>query len=71
MDSKEVKSDGTMLRDAAFCRAVIAVLLMRLGGQPMVITQADLDGIVGLAVLEGRTLSGDFKIGLGKKGRTQ
>jgi len=63
---KFVPPDGTALRNPDFCRVVIGVLLVRLG-QPQTITQEDLNTVHGLAVMEGRSNSGDFMVGLGRK----
>lgn len=56
---------GMALRDPAFCRLVVGLLLMRLGGGPQTFTQQDLDRMVGLFVMEGRDEQGDLLVGLG------
>jgi hypothetical protein len=55
---------GRALLDARFCRIIIAVLLLRNGGQSATITQADLDAVVGLQVMEGGDAQGNFIVGL-------
>jgi hypothetical protein len=56
---------GEALRDPAFCRLVVGLLLMRLGGGPQTFTQEDLDRMVGLFVMEGRNAEGGLMFGLG------
>lgn len=44
---------GEALLDAGLCRCIIGILLKRLGVEHAVITQADLDGMTGMFILEG------------------
>jgi hypothetical protein len=61
----KVPSPGQALLDAAFCRALLGILL-RNDGKAISFTQADFDSVVGLVVMEGYTEgSADFLIALG------
>jgi hypothetical protein len=44
---------GEALLDAGLCRCIISILLRRLGVEHAVITQADLEGMVGTYLIEG------------------
>jgi len=63
--SIQAPAPGEALRDLAFCRLVVGLLLMRLGGGTQMFTQEDLDRMVGLFVMEGRDEQGHLMVGLG------
>ena len=54
---------GEMLRDVEFCQILIALLLHRIG-EVQVISQADLDLVAGLYVVEGMDSEGNFLLDL-------
>ena len=56
---------GHALADQNFCLCLLGIMLIRNGGQPIAFSQADMDAIAGLIVLEGKNELGDFMIGLG------
>ena len=55
---------GSALTDAAYCRALLGILILRNGGETIAFAQADLDQITGMAVVEGMDNQGQFLIGL-------
>ena len=55
------------LDDARVCRSVIAALLVKGGAHTVAITQADLDAVAKLVLLDGRTGEGDFMVALGMR----
>ena len=56
---------GEALLDAAFCRMLLGILVLRNGGKTLTFSQADLDSITGLFVLEGIDANGDFLVTIG------
>jgi hypothetical protein len=67
----KVPVPGEALLDAAFCRCLLGILLLRHGGRTITFTQADFDSITGLHVLEGLNPDGHFLIALGQPERKQ
>jgi len=59
-----ISPNAEMLLNAAFCRALLGILLLRNGGKTMTFTQEDFDKITGLHVIEGVD-NGTFIIALG------
>jgi len=55
---------GEALLDAAYCRALLGIMVLRNGGGTLAFSQADLDQITGMAVVEGMDNQGQFLIGL-------
>ena len=49
----QVFKAGEALLNAGLCRCIIGILLRRLGVEHVVITQAELDGMTGMFILEG------------------
>jgi len=56
---------GEALKDNNFALCLLAIVLHRNGGQPLSFSQADMDMVAGLVVLEGRDELGNFLLGLG------
>ena len=69
--SKRVGRPGEALIDPGFCRALLGILLLRNGGEPISFSQDDFNTVTGLAVLEGRDGLGNFMIGLGRPDKEQ
>ena len=55
--------DDPFLNDAAFCRAVLAVLVSRLPDKKTFVTQKELDDVTNLILAEG-VRQGDFMLGV-------